>query len=124
MALFGLVCLNDPANGLLPPEWLFQDYHNPLLQAWNWSFLPLDLLASGLGLGALLLARRGDGSWRLWALLSLALTFCAGLMALAFWTLRCDFDPGWWLPNLYLLLWPLCLAPGLLCPRLATLSTR
>jgi len=33
-------------------------------------------------------------------------TLCAGLMAIAFWWLRRDFDPAWWLPNLYLVAWP------------------
>jgi hypothetical protein len=28
---------------LIPGEYLFQDYNNPILVAWNWSFLPLDL---------------------------------------------------------------------------------
>jgi Family of unknown function (DUF5360) len=28
-------------------------------------------------------------------------------MALAFWTIRRDFDMSWWLPNLYLLLYPI-----------------
>ena len=41
------------------------------------------------------------------ALVSVVLTFCAGLMAVAFWTLRGDFDLGWWIPNLYLVVWPL-----------------
>ena len=46
-------------------------------------------------------------SWRNLALVSLTLTSCSGLMAVCFWTFRGDFDPGWWLPNLFLLIYPL-----------------
>ncbi|MCB9588029.1 MAG: DUF5360 family protein [Polyangiaceae bacterium] len=40
------------ALGLLkvPADWLFRDYTDPNIVAWNWSFLPLDLLASVTGL--------------------------------------------------------------------------
>jgi hypothetical protein len=54
--------------GVVPEEYLFKDYDNPILAAWNWSF----------------------------------------------WTLRGDFDPAWWLPNLFLLLYPLCFLPKLM----------
>lgn len=94
------------AFGLLPPQWLFQDYANPILVAWNWSFAPLDLIASFCGLYALHLIRRRNWLWSHFATISLALTFCAGLMALSFWWIRRDFDLGWWLPNAYLTLWP------------------
>jgi putative acetyltransferase len=104
------------AAGVLPAAWLFKDYDNPILIAWNWSFAPLDLLASASGLAALVYARRGASAWRALALLSLALTFCAGLLALSFWTLRGDFDVAWWLPNIYLVLWPLFFLPGLILP--------
>ncbi len=43
------------------------------------------------------------------------LTFCSGLMAVAFWTLRGDFDPAWWAPNLFfLLIYPLFFLPRFL----------
>jgi len=98
----------------IPPQYLFKDYENPILQAWNWSFLPLDLAISATGLSALYLWRKGKESWRPLALISLVLTFCSGLMAVAFWTLRGDFDPSWWAPNLFLLLYPLFFLPGFL----------
>lgn len=98
---------------LLPGEWLFKDHANPILQAWNWSFLPLDLAISGTGLGALWLVRRGDARGLPLALVSLAFTVCSGLMAVAFWTLRGDFELAWWLPNLFLLLYPLPFFPRL-----------
>lgn len=98
---------------VIPDEYLFKDYDDPILSAWNWSFLPLDLLISASGLLTLRRARRGE-SWERYALLSLTLTSCSGLMAVAFWTLRSDFDPGWWAPNLFLLLYPLFYLPALI----------
>jgi hypothetical protein len=100
--------------GWLPESYLYQGYHDPLLVAWNWSFLPLDLLVSATGLGSLWLHRRGDPRWASLALLSLSLTLCSGLQAIAFWALRGDFDLAWWLPNLYLLLYPLAFIPALI----------
>jgi len=91
---------------LIPPEYLFQDYTNPILTAWNWSFLPLDLFVSATGLTSLFLYRRGDERWKMIALISLVLTFASGLQAIAFWVLCSDFDPTWWIPNLYLMLYP------------------
>jgi hypothetical protein len=99
--------------GVVPEEYLFKDYDNPILAAWNWSFLPLDLAISATGLMALRRAK-GGLSWRSLALVSLVLTSCSGLMAVSFWTLRGDFDPAWWLPNLFLLLYPLCFLPKLM----------
>ena len=106
--------------GVIPDEYLFKDYDNPILAAWNWSFLPLDLAIGASGLTALRLAKRGL-SWRDLALVSLVLTSCSGLMAVSFWTLRSDFDPAWWLPNLFLLLYPLWFLPGLIRERYAFL---
>lgn len=80
--------------------------HDAILASWNLSFLPLDGIASVLGLGAVSLHRRRDERASLAALASLALTSASGLMAVSFWALRCDFDPWWWLPNLVLLFGP------------------
>jgi hypothetical protein len=44
---------------------------------------------------------------------SLTFTVCSGLMAVAFWTLRQDYEVGWWVPNLFLLLYPLPFLPRL-----------
>jgi len=101
-------------SGILPDEYLFKDYHEPVLVAWNWSFLPLDLLISATGLASLFAHRRAHLLWRPLALLSLALTSCSGLMAISFWVLRRDFDPSWWIPNLYLLVYPLFFLPRLM----------
>lgn len=99
---------------LIPPSYLFHDYHNPLAVAWNWSFLPLDLGISGTGLLSIFLRRRNLPSWRALTLISLILTSCSGLQALAFWGIRGDFDLVWWLPNAFLLIYPLCFLPRLI----------
>lgn len=91
---------------LLPPEWLYRDATNALMVDWNWSFLSLDLLVSATGLSALHLARRGVTAARGLVTISLTLTSASGLMALSFWVLRRDFDLGWWLPNVFLLVYP------------------
>ncbi|HRI88083.1 MAG TPA: DUF5360 family protein, partial [Candidatus Hydrogenedentes bacterium] len=102
------------AAHVIPPQYLFKDYDNPILSAWNWSFLPLDLLVSATGLGGILLFRKGDSRWRVLTIVSLTLTSCSGLQAIAFWAIRRDFDPAWWLPNLFLLLYPLVYLPSLM----------
>ncbi len=99
---------------LIPAQYLYRDYTNPLLVAWNWSFLPLDLLISATGLTGWWLHRRGDALWLPTVLISLALTVCSGLQAIAFWAMRGDFAADWWLVNGFLLVYPLCFAPALL----------
>ncbi|WP_066651008.1 MULTISPECIES: DUF5360 family protein [Sphingomonas] len=98
----------------LPPEVMYAGYGDPVIDAWNWSFAPLDLGFSLLGLASLALSRRGDARWRPLALLSLALAFCAGLMAISFWALRSDFNWSWWFPNLLLMAVPLVWLPRLI----------
>ncbi len=97
----------------IPIEYLFKDYDNPILSAWNWSFLPLDLAISVTGIGSIVLWQRGGEQWVPLALISLVLTSCSGLQAIAFWVIRGDFDPSWWLPNLFLLIYPLFFMRGL-----------
>jgi hypothetical protein len=96
------------ALGLLrAPEWLlFADYHEPIMTAWNWSFLPLDVLLSVLGIAAVSADARGCAEGAALSQISLSLTFCAGFMALSFWAIRCEFDPIWWGVNLFLAVWP------------------
>lgn len=96
---------------LVPAEYAYKDYDNPVLSDWNYSFVLLDVLASATGLTALRLGRCGAaGGARPLMLVSLALTSTAGLQAVAFWALRGDFSVTWWLPNLFLLLFPV---PGI-----------
>jgi hypothetical protein len=93
--------------GLIPAEYLFKDYENPILMAWNWSFLPLDLLISASGLAAIAISKRANRNAIPLAIVSLVLTSCSGLMAISFWVLRSDYAFSWWLPNLVLLIYPL-----------------
>ncbi|QMV43067.1 DUF5360 family protein [Cohnella cholangitidis] len=99
--------------GLIPKEYLYQDYANELLVAWNLSFVPLDLFISATGAASLILHKRQHPAWLPLCILSLSLTFCSGLQAIAFWGIRLDFDPTWWIPNLYLLIYPLFFLPAL-----------
>ncbi|GIO34196.1 MULTISPECIES: DUF5360 family protein [Paenibacillus] len=99
------------ALGLIPPEWAYSDYRNPILIAWNWSFFPLDMLVSATGLTALYLYRKPSPAWKSAALISLGLTFCSGMMAVSYWAIRCEFDPAWWIPNLFLMIYPMFFIP-------------
>jgi hypothetical protein len=100
----------------LPSEWLFSDYHSPIVVAWNWSFLPLDIILSIAGLLSVRLAARNDARWLYCTVISLSLTVCAGLMAISFWAIRGEFDPVWWGFNLFLMLWPLPFLLALTAP--------
>jgi hypothetical protein len=104
---------------VVPVSWLFKDYHDPIVYAWNWSFFPLDMVLSTCGLLAVHRHSRGDPSWRPLAAFSLALTFCAGFMAVSFWAIRLDFDPSWWAANLFLTIWPCFFLPRLAKPSAA-----
>jgi len=101
---------------LIPDEFLFKDYNNPILMHWNWSFLPLDLAISATGFLSLYLLKT-NRAWKSMALISLVLTFSSGLQAISFWTLANDFDIWWWLPNLYLLIYPLFFFKELVADR-------
>ena len=101
----------------VPPEYLYSDYHNPLVVAWNWSFMPLDIILSLAGLNAVRLQRAGNPSSQGWTIFSLALTFCAGLMAISFWAIRGDFDITWWTVNLALMIWPWFYLPKLIATQ-------
>lgn len=97
----------------IPDEYLYSGYDDPVIVAWNWSFFPLDVSFSICGLMALRRYRRGHPSWVMYAGVSLCLTFCAGLMAISFWTIRGEFDPSWWIPNFIITVWPLYFLPKL-----------
>lgn len=90
----------------LPGSAMYAGYGTPLMDAWNWSFAPLDILFSLLGLISVRRASQGRADWRVYAIMSLSLTFCAGLMAISFWALTGFFDLSWWIPNLALMLVP------------------
>jgi len=85
------------ALNLIPHEWVFQNYDDPNVRAWNWSFLPLDIAASITGF----IGIKGKGNLAL-LVISSTLTMVAGGMALAFWGIQGFLNLGWWLPNLFL----------------------
>jgi hypothetical protein len=91
---------------LLPAAYLYKDYQDPLLTAWNWSFAPLDLVVSATGIGSLMLSRKYSARAVRLAIVSLSLTSASGFQAISFWAIRGDFDALWWAPNLFLLLYP------------------
>ena len=102
---------------IFPEKYLFKDYENPILVAWNWSFLPMELIISFTGILSLFLYKKHLKYWSKLALISLVLTSCSGLQAISFWTLRGDFDLMWWLANLFLLIYPLFFIPHLLSSK-------
>ena len=87
-----------------------------VLLVWNWSFLPLDLLAVTAGLTWSLLPTGHRWSTPLF-LCALTLTFSAGLLAVSFFALWGAWTLSWWLVNLWLMLMPagLFLTPRLPC---------
>jgi hypothetical protein len=106
IAYWGVSALMVGGLVAIPGDVLFKDYHDPNIMAWNWSFMPLDILASLTGLIAVMRAKNG-GAWQSLARPSLTLTFCAGFMAISFWIFQGSFDLSWWLPNLFLMAWPI-----------------
>ena len=99
---------------LIPAEYLFNDYTNPILVHWNWSFFPLDICISATGIYSLLLYKKGNTKWKISALVSLILTSVSGLQAISYWIFAHELDPTWWIPNLFLLLYPLFFIPKLI----------
>ena len=95
------------ATKALPPNQMYASYDVPAVAAWNWSFLPLDVLASITGFLAARALHLGRTSAQVLLPTSLTLTSTAGGMALAFWAITGDFELSWWLPNAYLLLFPI-----------------
>ena len=97
----------------VPPDWMYANYEQADVIAWNWSFLPMDLAFSFFGLRAVAAARSGD-AWRPLAIVSLTLTMAAGGMAVSYWAILREFDPSWFLANLALVIWPLFFMRSLL----------
>jgi hypothetical protein len=93
----------------IPPQYAYSDYRDPVIVAWNWSFLPLDLLVSATGLSGLWWSRRAETARRGEALVlaSLAFTVASGLQALSFWAVRGELDVTWWVLNGFLVGYPL-----------------
>ncbi len=113
LAYWTLSALFQTGVVAIPASWMYSGFNQPRVIAWNWSFLPLDLAFSALGLSAVQMARRGNAVWRPLALLSLAFTVAAGGMAIGYWAILGEFEPTWFLPNLTLVIWPLLFLPRL-----------
>lgn len=87
----------------IDPALMYSDYENPLVVAWNWSFFPIDIAFAVTGLSARFGSVSGPLKFKL-EIVSALLMFCAGLMAVSFWTLTGDFDATWWGMNVWLML--------------------
>ena len=55
----------------IPPEYMYANYGDARVVAWNWSFFPLDVLFSIFGFWAVKKARDGDPIWKPLAIISL-----------------------------------------------------
>ena len=114
LVYWGVAALAAVGVVALPRAVMYDGYGTPVIDAWNWSFAPLDLLLAVTGVAAVRAARRHSPHWRGLAIVSLTLTGCAGGMAVSFWALRGEFDAAWWLPNLALVAVALVFVPRLL----------
>lgn len=110
-SVLGLACIQFLS---LPAATMYDGYGTPIIDAWNWSFAPLDLAFAITGLASIHMAGKGDVRWKPLAIISLSLTFCAGLMAISFWAIKGEFNAGWWLPNLLLMIAALYWLPQLI----------
>ncbi|MFD4457841.1 DUF5360 family protein [Nocardia sp. NPDC058480] len=90
----------------IPKESAFRDYSDPMMQAWNWSFFPLDLAAAVFGFAGVYLVRRRHRLGWVVLTIGLTLTFCAGFMAISFWAYYGDFNAIWWISNAALMVVP------------------
>ncbi|WP_194819978.1 DUF5360 family protein [Nocardia sp. XZ_19_385] len=90
----------------IPKDAAFRDYTNPVVQAWNWSFFPLDLAASIFGFAGVYLVRVRHRLGWIVLTVGLTLTFCAGFMAISFWAYYGDFSVVWWGSNALLMIVP------------------
>ena len=108
-----VVVLSELGLLSIPPEMMYADFDDPRVVAWNWSFFPLDIVFSIVGLAAIQANQSGNGIWRPLAIISLILTMTAGGMAVSYWAILKEFDPSWFIPNVVLVVWPIFFLPGL-----------
>ena len=87
----------------IDPSLMYSDYQNPLVVAWNWSFFPIDVAFSAIGLTARFGTTAGHLKFKL-EVIAAVLMLCAGLMAVSYWTITGDFDVTWWSMNLWLII--------------------
>lgn len=100
LAYWALAALMAAGALTVPPEYMYSDHLNPLVVAWNWSFLPIDIAFALCGLAARFGRLRNA---TMLEIISLTLMLCAGLMAISFWVFLGAFDPMWWGLNLWLM---------------------
>ena len=86
---------------MVAPEYMYSDYTNPTMVAWNWSFLPIDALFAVAGLYGRF-GKTGGLGRNILSTFSQSLMLCAGVMAISFWIVVGSFDPFWWSMNLWL----------------------
>ncbi|MBD1556360.1 YvaD family protein [Vibrio sp. S9_S30] len=103
MAAYWILAILDTTNTIsIPPEYMYSDHKNKIVVAWNWSFFPMDIMFVVLGL-----VSRFSGisqvNKNFLSIFSLSLMFCAGIMAISYWTIMREFDVFWWGVNLWLL---------------------
>ena len=113
IAYWTIAALSELGILAIPKELMYADYDNPRVVAWNWSFFPLDVIFSIVGLAAVSAHRKGNQVWQPLAVISLILTMTAGGMAVSYWAILGEFDPSWFIPNLLLLVWPMFFLPRL-----------
>ena len=87
----------------IAPEYMYSDYENPVIVAWNWSFFPIDVAFALCGLTARFATLRQSVA-ELLSVIGATLMFCAGVMAISFWVIQREFDPLWWGLNIWLCL--------------------
>ena len=105
---------------LIPEHLRFKDYSNQVMLPDRQHQVP-DPAAAALTvfLGAYL-TRVGSRIGDLVLTVGLMLTFCAGFMAISFWSFYRDFDPLWWGPNALLMIIPALALGSMVCRRLET----
>ena len=106
------------AMHLIPPESAFKDYGNEVVQAWNWSFFPLDITAALFVFLGAYLTKRKVGAGDVVLMFGLTLTFCAGFMAISFWAYYGDFEVFWWGANSVLMVVPLLVFGSMVVDRM------
>lgn len=103
---------------VFPEELRFRDYSNEVVQAWNWSFFPLDITAALFVFLGAYLTKRKVGAGDLVLMFGLTLTFCAGFMAISFWAYYGDFELFWWGANSVLMVVPLLVFGSMIVDRM------
>jgi hypothetical protein len=87
----------------IDPALMYSNYENPLVVAWNWSFFPIDVAFAVIGLTARFGTLSGPLRFKL-EITAAVLMFCAGLMAVSYWSITGEFSTTWWALNIWLVI--------------------